>query len=112
MAGLLWETGEPLSRLVCDAFRAMVFEADLTPPGATYDVTVALAHSRLLIEVTGIEGKITNLRHPKKSAKSSMPSNQKQNPRTGCALPLMPIAINRHRLATNCPLLPLTLLSY
>lgn len=42
MAALLWETGEPLNRVVRDAFRQIGFPAEGTVPGATYDVTVTL----------------------------------------------------------------------
>jgi hypothetical protein len=59
MAGLLWETGEPLNKLVRDAFREVGFKTELTPDGETYDVTVDLSQGRLLIEVTGLEGNIT-----------------------------------------------------
>lgn len=58
MAGLLWETGEPLNKLVRDAFRDIGFDADLTAAAATYDVMVKLPNRRLLIEVTGIEGQV------------------------------------------------------
>jgi hypothetical protein len=58
MAGLLYETGDPLERLVRDVFRELGFRADHTAAGATYDVDVALPSGRLLIEVTGIDGQI------------------------------------------------------
>ena len=60
MARLLWQTGHPLNEAVRDAFIAFGCHAEMTEPGATYDVTVTLAtgQRRLLIEVTGIEGNI------------------------------------------------------
>jgi hypothetical protein len=59
MGALLYETGEPLTRVVRDAFRAVGFRAETTKPGETYDVEVGIGPGRLLIEVTGIEGQIT-----------------------------------------------------
>lgn len=58
IAGLLWETGEALNKIVRDAFREIGFVADLTSPGKTFDVTVTLPEGRLLVEVTGIDGQI------------------------------------------------------
>ncbi len=58
MAGLLFETGDALTRLVRDTFRGIGFQADITEPGRTYDVTVEIGTFRLLVEVTGIEGQI------------------------------------------------------
>lgn len=56
---LLWGTGDPLAKVVRDVFREAGLAADLTTPGATYDITVTLPEGRrLLIEVTGIDGQI------------------------------------------------------
>jgi hypothetical protein len=56
---LLWQTGDDLSEAVRDVFREFGYGAELTSPGATYDVTVIVGPGkRLLIEVTGIEGAI------------------------------------------------------
>jgi len=56
ITNLLWQTGKALNEAVRDAFRQIGYRAELTAPGATYDVTVDLDTSRrLLIEVTGIE---------------------------------------------------------
>ena len=57
ISSLLWHTGESLTIGVRDVFRTLGYEAELTPQGATYDVTVAVnSGARLLIEVTGIGG--------------------------------------------------------
>ena len=58
MAGLWWETGEALNKLVRNAFRDIGFQAEFTEPGATYDVTVQMVSARLLVEITGIEGQV------------------------------------------------------
>jgi hypothetical protein len=47
MAGLLWETGEPLNKLVRDAFREVGIPADVTPSGATYDVAATPEDQRV-----------------------------------------------------------------
>ena len=58
MAGLLHLSGDPLERLVRDAFNDMGLPAQATKPGDTYDVAVKIGDARLLIEVTGIDGSI------------------------------------------------------
>lgn len=59
LSGLLWQTGEPLNKIVRDAFRSFGYQAELTTAGATFDVDVTIGTGRLLLEVTGIEGQIT-----------------------------------------------------
>lgn len=58
MAGLLHLSGDPLERLVKDAFNQIGMPATATKSGATYDLGVKVGDAKLLIEVTGIDGSI------------------------------------------------------
>ena len=104
MAGLLWDTGEPLNRLVRDAIRGFGFEADLTEAGATYDVSARLTGGRLLIEVTGIEGHLTKASKKIAQVLNLWQTEAKPGDRVA-------IALNAYReqpLAAQQPLAPLT----
>ena len=92
MSGLLWETGEPLNRLVRDAFREIGFPAETTAPGATFDVVVSLSVGRLLVEVTGIDGAVN-----KASKKIAQVLNAKQS--VAADGDRVCIAVNAHRTA-------------
>jgi hypothetical protein len=91
MAGLLWETGEPLNRLVRDTFRSAGLNAETTRPGMTYDVSVDLEGGRrLLVEVTGIEGQINKGSKKIAQVLSARQTEAKAGDRVG-------IVVNAHR---------------
>jgi hypothetical protein len=60
MSRLLWDTGNSLTDAVQEAFNAAAWPAESTEVGATYDLTVTVpkGSTRLLVEVTGIDGPI------------------------------------------------------
>ncbi len=91
VVALLWQTGQPLNEAVRDVFRSFGFSAELTPPGATYDVTVDLGNSRrLLIEVTGIDDIVR--KHSNKIPQVLQTTTREANERDRVVL-----AVNAHR---------------
>jgi hypothetical protein len=74
MGRLIWQTGDPLCQAAVGALKDIGVEAEETAPMSTYDITATLNdQSRLLLEVTGIEGGV-----PKNSKKINQVLQTKQ----------------------------------